>query len=99
MMTILKENSELKTMILDVCKNISASSITNNNVNQTSFINEIKGTDNRGTNFIEYNDKGGEIYVSFQVILRFLNEYVNLNSNGKPIIKIDLYNSNFLNKI
>jgi murein DD-endopeptidase MepM/ murein hydrolase activator NlpD len=55
----------------------------------SNFINEIKGTDYRGTNFIEYNDKGGEIYVSFQVILRFLNEYVNLNSNGKPIIKID----------
>ena len=55
----------------------------------SNFINEIKGADYRGTNFIEYNDKGGEIYVSFQVILRFLNEYVNLNSNGKPIIKID----------
>jgi hypothetical protein len=39
MMTILKENSELKTMILDVCKNISASSITNNNVTNTSINN------------------------------------------------------------
>jgi murein DD-endopeptidase MepM/ murein hydrolase activator NlpD len=55
----------------------------------SNFINEIKGTDYGGTNFIEYNDKGGEIYISFQVLLRFLNEYVNLNSNGKPIIKID----------
>ena len=55
----------------------------------SNFINEIKGADYRGTNFIEYNDKGGEIYISFQVLLRFLNEYVNLNSNGKPIIKID----------
>lgn len=55
----------------------------------TNFINEIKGADYRGTNFIEYNDKGGEIYISFQVLLRFLNEFVNLNSNGKPIIKID----------
>tara|TARA_R110000868_G_scaffold38425_2_gene134457 strand:+ start:111 stop:2042 length:1932 start_codon:yes stop_codon:yes gene_type:complete len=55
----------------------------------SNFINEIKGVDYRGTNFIEYNDKGGEIYISFQVLLRFLNEYVNLNSNGKPIIKID----------
>lgn len=55
----------------------------------TNFINEIKGADYRGTNFIEYNDKGGEIYISFQVLLRFLNEFVNLNSNGKSIIKID----------
>jgi hypothetical protein len=55
----------------------------------TNFINEIKGSDYRGTNFIEYNDKGGEIYISFQVLLRFLNEFVNLNSNGKPVIKID----------
>ena len=55
----------------------------------SNFINEIKGADYRGTNFIEYNDKGGEIYISFQVLLRFLNEYVNLNSNGKPVIKID----------
>jgi len=55
----------------------------------TSFINSIKGVDYRGANFIEYNDKGGEIYISFQTVLRFLNEYVNLNSNGNPITKID----------
>ena len=55
----------------------------------TSFIEKIKGADFRGTNFIEYNDLGGEIYISFQVLLYFLEEYVNLGSKGKSIVKID----------
>ena len=38
MMTILKENSELKTMILDMCKTMTASSSTTNN-NTTNNIN------------------------------------------------------------
>jgi murein DD-endopeptidase MepM/ murein hydrolase activator NlpD len=58
----------------------------------TSFIEKIKGTDFRGTNFIEYNDLGGEIYISLQVLLYFLEEYVNLGSKGKSIIKIDWEN-------
>ena len=54
----------------------------------TEFINKIKG-DFRGTNFIEYNDLGGEIYISFKTLLYFLDEYVNLESNGKSIVSID----------
>jgi hypothetical protein len=55
----------------------------------TSFIEKIKGSNFRGTNFIEYNDLGGEIYISFQVLLYFLEEYINLGSKGKSVIKID----------
>jgi hypothetical protein len=38
-LTILKDNSELKTMILDVCKNITISNITNNNVTNNKTFN------------------------------------------------------------
>jgi murein DD-endopeptidase MepM/ murein hydrolase activator NlpD len=55
----------------------------------SSFIEKIKGADFRGTNFIEYNDLGGEIYISFQTLLYFLDEYINLSSKGKSISKID----------
>jgi hypothetical protein len=40
MLTILKENSELKTMILDVCKTMASSNtITNNSINNNSINN------------------------------------------------------------
>ena len=44
MMTILKENSELKTMILDMCKTMTASSGTTNN-------NTVNNTTNNTNNF------------------------------------------------
>ena len=48
MLTILKENSELKTMILDVCKTMAASNnnITNNNVTNNSINNSNNKTFN-----------------------------------------------------
>ena len=43
-----------------------------------------------GANMIQYADAGGEIYISFQTLLRFLNEYINIvDKNKKPILKID----------
>ena len=57
-----------------------------------TFIDEIKSVNVRGTNFIEYNDGGGEIYISFQVLLRFLDENINLLSNFGPVVKIDWEN-------
>jgi hypothetical protein len=63
------------------------------NIAILDFIREIKKDNFKGTNFIEYNDGGGEIYISFQVLLRFLDEYVNLNyTEIKPIINIDWKN-------
>ena len=53
MLTILKENSELKTMILDVCKTIATSSnITNNNNNVTN--NSINNSNNKTFNIQVY---------------------------------------------
>ena len=53
MLTILKENSELKTMILDVCKTMAASSnITNNNNNVTN--NSINNSNNKTFNIQVY---------------------------------------------
>jgi len=43
----------------------------------------------RGANILQYSDGGGELYISFQVLLKFLEEQVNMKSNGKSIVKID----------
>jgi len=54
------------------------------------FITEI--TQNqyfRGANVLQYSDGGGELYISFQAFLKFLEEEINIKSNGKPVIKID----------
>lgn len=43
-----------------------------------------------GANMLQYADAGGEIYISFQTLLRFLNEYVNVvGKTNEPILKID----------
>ena len=43
-----------------------------------------------GGNMLQYADAGGEIYISFQTLLRFLNEYVNMvGKTNEPILKID----------
>lgn len=56
----------------------------------TDFIKEVTQSQYyRGANILQYSDGGGELYVSFQVLLRFLEEQVNIKSNGKPILKID----------
>lgn len=62
---------------------------TTNNLDFSSFIELIKADNFKGTNFIEYKDGGGEIYISFKTLLRFLDTYTNLESKGKPILKID----------
>jgi len=46
MLTILKENSELKTMILDVCKTIATSNNVTNNNNNNNIINSNNKTFN-----------------------------------------------------
>jgi hypothetical protein len=43
----------------------------------------------RGANILQYSDGGGELYISFQVLLKFLEEEVNMKSDGKSTIKID----------
>lgn len=53
------------------------------------FIEEFKKVKYRGFNFIEYADGGGEIYISFQAFLKFLNDYTNIQSGGEPMIPID----------
>lgn len=56
----------------------------------TSFINEVvKDVKYRGANVIQYDDGGGELYISFQVLLKFIEDYINLKSQGKSIVKID----------
>jgi hypothetical protein len=47
MLTILKENSELKTMILDVCKTIA----TSNNVTNNSINNSVNNSNNNNKTF------------------------------------------------
>lgn len=56
----------------------------------TSFINEVvKDVKYRGANVIQYDDGGGELYISFQVLLKFIEDYINLKSQGESIVKID----------
>ena len=40
-------------------------------------------------NYIEYADGGIEMYISFQTLLRFISENLNLISNGEGIVSID----------
>ena len=50
----------------------------------------VKNSTFGGANMIQYADAGGEIYISFQTLLYFLNEYINIiDKNKKPILKID----------
>jgi len=54
------------------------------------FIDEVtQSAYYRGANILQYSDGGGELYISFQVLLKFLEEQVNMKSNGKSIVKID----------
>ncbi len=57
----------------------------------SDFIGKIiKDPTFAGANMLQYADAGGEIYISFQTLLRFLNEYVNaIGKSGDAIIKID----------
>ena len=54
-----------------------------------TFIEEIKGQKLAGVNAIEYANGGQEIYLSFQALLKWIGENVNLFSNGEEIIEID----------
>jgi hypothetical protein len=55
-----------------------------------TFIDQVtQSTYYKGANILQYSDGGGELYVSFQTLLRFLDEYVNMKSNGKSVISID----------
>lgn len=56
----------------------------------TTFIDAVvKSVDYRGANIIQYDDGGGELYISFQVLLKFIEDYINLKSEGESIVKID----------
>lgn len=57
----------------------------------SNFINEIAYTGKfRGANMIDFDDAGQEMYISFQTLLKFINDYVTLaTENGTPIIRID----------
>ena len=54
-----------------------------------TFIEEIKGRKFAGVNAIEYANGGQEIYLSFQALLKWIGENVNLFSNGQEIIEVD----------
>jgi hypothetical protein len=64
------------------------------------FIEEIVGIDTgdqaptstnpyRGANIIQYADGGGELYISFQVLLKFLDRYTGIISGNQPFLKVD----------
>lgn len=57
----------------------------------SSFIQEmVKSVKYRGANFIQYADSGGELYISFQTLLKFIAEYITLvDQSGEAIIKVD----------
>jgi len=56
----------------------------------STFIDTVtKSEYYRGANMLQYSDGGGELYISFQVLLKFLEEQVNMKSDGKSIIRID----------
>jgi LAS superfamily LD-carboxypeptidase LdcB len=54
-----------------------------------TFIDEIRKYELSGVNAIEYANGGQEIYISFQVLLKWIGENVNLFSNGEEIIEVD----------
>jgi len=53
------------------------------------FIDKSITAEYRGMNYIEYADGGIEMYISFQTLLRFISENLNLVSNGKDVVSID----------
>jgi hypothetical protein len=56
----------------------------------TDFIKQIIKSDFGGANVLQYSDIGAEIYISFQTLLRFTSEYINLvGPNDEPVVKID----------
>lgn len=57
----------------------------------SSFIQEmVKSVKYRGANFIQYADSGGELYISFQTLLKFIADYITLvDQNDQAIIKVD----------
>lgn len=57
----------------------------------TDFIAKVvKDPGVGGANMLQYADAGGEIYISFQTLLRFVDEHINIVSkDNKPILKID----------
>ena len=58
-------------------------------INYSEFIAKNITAEYRGMNYIEYNDGGLEMYISFQALLRFISENLNLISNGEGIVSID----------
>jgi len=53
------------------------------------FISDHTKADFRGMNWITYKDGGVEMYISFQVLLKFISENLNLFSSNKEIVSID----------
>ena len=60
-----------------------------NTIDFSAFIKNSITAEYRGMNYIEYADGGIEMYISFQTLLRFISENLNLVSNGKDIVSID----------
>lgn len=58
-------------------------------INYSDFIVKNTTAEYRGMNYIEYSDGGLEMYISFQTLLRFISENLNLLSNGEGIVSID----------
>ena len=58
-------------------------------INYSEFITKSITAEYRGMNYIEYADGGIEMYISFQTLLRFISENLNLISNGEGIVSID----------
>jgi len=58
-------------------------------INYSEFIRKSITAEYRGMNYIEYADGGIEMYISFQTLLRFISENLNLISNGEGIVSID----------
>jgi murein DD-endopeptidase MepM/ murein hydrolase activator NlpD len=57
------------------------------------FIKANISSENRGMNLIEFADNSIEIYISFQTLLKFIDEYIVVkDKNNKPIVKIDWEN-------
>jgi len=56
----------------------------------TKFIEEIIKSDFGGTNALQLSGTGEEVYISFQTLLKFISEYINLvGPDDTPIVKID----------
>lgn len=55
-----------------------------------AFIEEITEKDFGGVNVLQFSDTGAEIYISFQTLLKFTSEYINLiGPDDTPVVKID----------